>query len=204
MKPRAYRQGPDLLGGLVRAVRWLSLARDHRLQIRLGSIDRTTARQLDAPVSHDWPAWNTRALEEDRMRPVRLLLLAVAVLTLAAPVAAQAPIPNPSVLEFTASADHNAVILGGTDPLVTRYDLELYLEGAALPFQTYSVGKPTPDAQNKIIVTNRAWFIGSANNVRCIARVVAVGPTGVGRSEPSNPFGNVGPPAVIPAPPVVR
>jgi hypothetical protein len=89
MKPRPYRHGPDLLGGIVRAVRWFRAPRDRRLQIRLGSIDLATARQLDAPVAHHYVHWNTQLLEEDRMRPVRLLLLAVAVLALATPAAAQ-------------------------------------------------------------------------------------------------------------------
>lgn len=116
---------------------------------------------------------------------------------------AQDPVINPSVVEFQPSPDHAAMLLGTTTPKVTRYDLELYIQGAAQPFQVTDVGKPNPDAGGLIRLTNRAWFIGAALDTLCVARMVAVGPSGIGRSEVSNPFGNAGPPAA-PGAPVVR
>src|SRR5262245_47745139 len=58
---------------------------------------------------------------------------------------------NPTTAEFVASPDHNATLPNGTAAL-TRYDLEFYNAGAASPFQTASLGKPTPGAGGLITV----------------------------------------------------
>jgi len=100
---------------------------------------------------------------------------------------------NPTTVEFTPSVDHNRLGLDGVTPIVTRYDLRIFLEGATAPFQTHDLGKPTP-VNSLISVTNPSWFISLAMNVRHVARVAAVGPTGEGVSAPSNPFGVVGAP----------
>ena len=129
-----------------------------------------------------------------------LLLLVCCLLAL--PAQAQVA-TNPTTVEFTASTDHNALGLDGVTPIVTRYDLRIFLEGATLPFSTADLGKPTPGPANLISVTNPSWFISLGMNVRHFARVAAVGPTGEGVSEASNPFGRVGPP-VAGGRPVVR
>ena len=127
---------------------------------------------------------------------MRALIVCVVALLLAAPVFAQGLVTNPTKVVFTASADH---ALNGLDgqPLVTRYDLRMFLEGASSPVQVIDLGKPTPDAENTITVENAAWFAAGAltPNVRHVAKVAAVGPTGEGLSGESNPFGTTAPPA---------
>lgn len=132
--------------------------------------------------------------------------LVVAVLVLVAGVAgAQTLALNPTIVEFSPSADHDALNLDGT-PIVDHYDLRIYLEGASEPFQAAtSLGKPTPVA-GRITVTNAALFAAIATGLRYVARVGAVGPTGLeGVSDFSNPFGKLRttPPASVPAP-VIR
>src|SRR5215831_19016251 len=50
---------------------------------------------------------------------------------------------NPTQAQFTPSADHNNTLPDGT-PVVTSYQLDLFLQGASAPFQSNSLGKPTP------------------------------------------------------------
>jgi hypothetical protein len=125
----------------------------------------------------------------------------------AAPAVAQAQtvVANPGAVEFNPSADHAALGLDGV-PLVDHYALKMFLEGATDPVQTIDLGKPAPDQQTgKITCRNAAWFAAAAivPNVRYVAKVAAVGPTGEGVSDSSNPFGRTGPPAPPPAPPTV-
>lgn len=116
-------------------------------------------------------------------------LIFAAVLVLVAGLAnAQTLKVNPTIVEFQASADHNATNIDGT-AIVTGYTLRIFLEGATDPFSNQSLGKPTPVA-GLISVTNSALFAGLATGLRYTARVVAVGPTGEGVSALSNPFGN--------------
>jgi len=103
-------------------------------------------------------------------------------------------ITNPTTVEFTPSVDHDRLGLDGVTPIVTRYDLRIFLEGATAPFQIHDLGKPAP-VSGIISVTNPSWFVSLAMNVRHVARVAAVGPTGEGVSAASNPFGVVGAPA---------
>jgi hypothetical protein len=116
-------------------------------------------------------------------------LLAVVLLCVSAvAVPAQAQVVNPRTVEFDPSADHSAV---GSDsqPLVQRYDLQMFLVGAAQPFTTASLGKPAAQADGKIrvdfstLVTPFPLADGSY-----VARVAAVGPTGSSASDPSNTF----------------
>jgi hypothetical protein len=73
------------------------------------------------------------------------LLVVVAALTAASPVAAQV-IVDPRTAEFDPSPDHNNATL------VARYDLEFYFQGASQPFQTANLGKPAPQGDGKIRV----------------------------------------------------
>lgn len=100
--------------------------------------------------------------------------------------AAQTPVLNPSFLEFNASADHSAT--GPAGPAVTRYDLEFYNIGAASPFQTNPLGKPTPNGSGVIRVDLSTIFGALPTGVTYEARVAAVGPGGTGRSTLSNQF----------------
>ena len=92
------------------------------------------------------------------------------------------------IAEFDPSPDHWATLDGG-QPAVVRYELEMYMVGAAAPFTTVDMGKPSPDADGKIrydfssAVTG--WPLPGGNYE---ARVSAVGPEGEALSDPSNPF----------------
>jgi hypothetical protein len=109
---------------------------------------------------------------------------------------------NPTTVQFVASLDHNTEFGGA--PILTRYDLRIYLQGATAPIANYDVGKPMPDANNQIVVVNPSWFIGLAMNILHVARVASVGPAGEAASDPSNPFGNAAIPRAPAVPPVVR
>jgi hypothetical protein len=123
------------------------------------------------------------------------VLLMLAGLALLAPVAgAQTAVVNPVTVEFTPSADHAVIALDG-QPMVARYEMRIFVETplGPTPSFTQDIGKPTPVA-GKITITNAVWFSGLTPNTRYVAKVVAVGPTGEGVSELSNPFGLVGAP----------
>ena len=95
---------------------------------------------------------------------------------------------NPRVVEFDPSADHTLVLSNG-QPAVARYDLEISLAGAASPFHTVNLAKPSPQTDGKI----RHDFSGQVSGWPLPggtyeARVSAVGPNGTGRSDVSNRF----------------
>ena len=104
--------------------------------------------------------------------------------------AAGAQTLNPTTAQFTASSDHDAVAADGITPLVSSYELEFYLSGATQPFQTLSLGKPTPDVQGTITV-NFATLMGAAlpsPGIVYVATVSAIGPGGAAASAFSNLF----------------
>lgn len=105
---------------------------------------------------------------------------------------------NPTTVFFTPSTDHATVLSDGT-AIVTRYELRLFLKGAASPVQVFSLGKPTPTA-DLITVTNPAWFTALALNAEAFAKVAAVGPGGEGVSSASGPFVTLGPPGAAGTP----
>ena len=109
--------------------------------------------------------------------------------------AAQAPVLNPRFLEFNASADHSTNAPTG-EPLVTRYDLEFYNIGAPSPFQTNSLNKPAPNGSGVIRIDLATTFAALPTGTTFEARVVAVGPGGIGRSGLSNQFAFTNPCAV--------
>ncbi|MEN6605902.1 MAG: hypothetical protein ABFD60_01565 [Bryobacteraceae bacterium] len=108
---------------------------------------------------------------------------------------------NPTMVQFTASADHSATNLDGT-PTVSRYDLRVYVPTAMTTIVfTQNLGKPTPDASNSITVTLAAGLASTLiKNTQYVAEVVAVGPYGEGDSAPSNPFGYAAAPRAAGAP----
>ena len=59
---------------------------------------------------------------------------ALACLLVALSAVAHAQVVNPTTVEFTVSADHNAVQFGA--PVVARYELRVYAPGAAAPITT--------------------------------------------------------------------
>ena len=95
---------------------------------------------------------------------------------------------NPTTAEFVASVDHSATLPNGTAAL-TRYDLEFYNAGAASPFQTVSLGKPTPGAGGVIRVLLMSVLSSLPSpGIVYEARIAAVGPGGMNRSTASNTF----------------
>ena len=115
------------------------------------------------------------------------LTLAVLFIFCAAPVLSQT-IVNPRTVEFDPSADHSAVSSGG-QPLVVRYDLSIYPAGGTQAQYVVDLGKPAPDSTGKIRLDFAArmptWPLPNGTYV---ARVAAVGASGLGQSDPSNQF----------------
>jgi hypothetical protein len=100
----------------------------------------------------------------------------------------QTALVDPRAAEFTASTSHNATDANG-NPLLTGYTLEFYLAGAASPFQTQPLGKPTPDATGLIHIDFATTLTAfPAPGVVYESRVAAVGPGGTTRSNVSNQF----------------
>jgi hypothetical protein len=118
------------------------------------------------------------------VRPALTLLLVAL-----SPVVVRAQsVVDPTRAEFTPSADHSGTLPDGS-PTVDHYELELYLIGAAAPFQVAALGKPAPEPDGTIRV-NFAGVLSSypAAGIVYEAAVTAVGPSGVGRSTLSNTF----------------
>ena len=124
-----------------------------------------------------------------------IILAACLVAFMAVPAAAQTVVTNPTMVTFTASADHSAFSLDGITPLVAKYEVRVSLATDGVVITVLDLGKPIPDAQNTITAANPVWWAALTPKTRFVARVAAIGPTGEGVSDPSGPFGNVGPPA---------
>jgi hypothetical protein len=110
----------------------------------------------------------------------------------------QTTVTNPKVVEFDPSVDHAAVSADGQS-LVSRYDLQIYLQGATQPVTTASLGKPALAADGKVRVDFSTILVGwpLADGIY-EARVAAIGPTGTGVSDVSNLFAFQA--AVVPPP----
>src|SRR5215472_9712242 len=73
---------------------------------------------------------------------VRFSTIAALLVFLTAPSVAWAqPTLNPTLAEFVPSPDQNATLPDGT-AIVVSYRLDLFLQGASAPFQSFSLGKP--------------------------------------------------------------
>ncbi len=95
---------------------------------------------------------------------------------------------NPRTVEFDPSADHAALTADG-QPVVQRYELQVFLAGASQPMTTANLAKPNPQADGKIRLDFSALLAGwPLTNGTYVARVAAVGPAGNGLSDPSNTF----------------
>jgi hypothetical protein len=99
---------------------------------------------------------------------------------------------NPKLVEFDPSPDHSGLTVSG-DPVVTRYDLQVFLQGASAPVMTTSLGKPAADLDGKIRVDVSTLLVAwPLVNGTYEARVAAIGPTGAGISDASNAFDFLG------------
>lgn len=123
----------------------------------------------------------------------------------------QTPPMNPTIAEWTASTDH-AVTFNPCVPPATacpvnvldRYDIEVYVAaGTGAALRTINAGKPLPGAAQFITYNQLATGLAGLANGPYAVKVAAVGPGGTSRSALSNPFSQLGSPAVTPAP-VVR
>ena len=91
-------------------------------------------------------------------------VLFTTLLMYASMVSAQTTI-DPRTAEFVPSADHSRTGPDGT-PLVQTYLIEFYLQGAAQPFQSASLGKPAPDPDGQMSTSAVAlWTPGQATSV---------------------------------------
>lgn len=115
-------------------------------------------------------------------------------------VALSARAQNPPSVSFTASSDHNVLV--GTTPVLDGYQLDVMKETAsgALAF-TRTLGKPTPDASNQIVVPVPEFL--TQGNGLYVATVSATGPGGTARSVPADPFAWVSQPPALPGKPSV-
>jgi hypothetical protein len=108
------------------------------------------------------------------------VLVAIGCIAFVQPLAAQS-IVNPTTVEFDPSPDHSAT-LDGT-PVVDRYEMEIYVQGAASPLQTLNLNKPAPGAGGKIRVNFVALLpTPLPAGQTYTALVTAVGPGGRGSS----------------------
>jgi hypothetical protein len=135
---------------------------------------------------------------EDRMKR---LLCVLGFVLLASVADAQTTVvctPNCGV-SFNASPDHNS-----TTSLLTDYTGDVR-DSAGVVVTTISMGKPTPDVTNTILVqpmfTPAQWNALPVGTYTLVVK--ANGPAGSGVSTPSNPFVRPGTPAA-PGQPVIR
>ncbi len=123
-----------------------------------------------------------------RALPIFTVLLGMTfVLALASTAGAQI-VTDPRIAEFDPSPDHDSVLDSG-EPAVLRYELGVYMSGAAAPFTKVDMGKPTPEYDGKIRYDFSSHIVGwPLPGGSYEARVGAVGPEGEALSEPSNQF----------------
>lgn len=117
---------------------------------------------------------------------------------------------SPTSVCFEASPQHD--VSGPLAVTVTSYRLLIFNKGvdptSGMPINGSGVdlGKPTPVGPNRIIQMSRAELGSLPTGVELFAVVDTVGPTGVGRSLPSNFFGRAaaGSPTPVKAPTIAR
>lgn len=94
---------------------------------------------------------------------------------------------NPTAMEFTASPDHDAVDPRG-NPLLSHYEVQYFMTGAAQPFQSASLGKPQPGGGGLVRISLTQIGALPSPGVVYQARVAAIGPGGATNSSMSNQF----------------
>jgi hypothetical protein len=121
------------------------------------------------------------------MKKVLLTLLFV---LCASVIHAQTIAVNPTLVEFVVSADDTAVNALTGIPVVTRYELRVYIPTILTTIvATQDLGKPTPVAGKDTVNLGSGLITTLLKNTVYIAEVAAIGPAGEGVSAASNPFG---------------
>ncbi len=115
-------------------------------------------------------------------------LLIVCALTSPAAFSQTTSVVNPRIVEFDPSADDSALTSDG-QPVVMRYDLQIFQQGGTAPLVTVSLGKPAIDTDGKIRVDFSVLVPGwPLPDGTYDARVLAIGQSGAGQSDLSNLF----------------
>src|SRR6185436_4581549 len=121
-------------------------------------------------------------------RTSRGLLICIVLLAMAPAVAAQS-ITDARRVEFTPSADHNAVDPTSGVALVTKYTLDVYVAGGATPVSNADLGKPAPQSDGMIRVDFVTLLTTALTPGIVYESVVkAVGPGGTSSTPRSNTF----------------
>ena len=102
---------------------------------------------------------------------------------------------NPTKAIFNPSTDHATI--ENEVPLVTNYELRIFIPNGTVPIRVLNINKPDPDANNDITVSITA-LIASLPVGEYFATVAAKGPGGEAVSTPSNPFTVVARPPTAP------
>ncbi len=119
---------------------------------------------------------------------MKTALCAIVAILFAVPAFAQVPpIVNPTTIQFTASADHDAVQSGL--PVVSKYTVDVMSASAptGTVWKTVDLGKPTP-VSGQISFAGMGTALSTLNPGSYVAVVKAEGPGGVTASVPSDPF----------------
>ena len=119
----------------------------------------------------------------------RCWIAALALLLSIAPTVAAQSITDARRVEFTPSADHDAVDQGSGLALVNGYTLDVFLTGGTVPVQSANLGKPAPESDGMIRVDFVALLLTPLTpGVIYEAVVSAVGPGGSTPGARSNTF----------------
>lgn len=129
------------------------------------------------------------------------IALASSLVWTASVASAQTVVINPTGVAFVASANHHDTLVIDNQPIpvLTRYELRIYLDGATSPTTRVDLGKPVPDATGEILVRPTELIGLPLGAFR--ATVAAIGPGGEAESTPTAPFARMAPPV---APTAVR
>ena len=97
---------------------------------------------------------------------------------------------NPTAFEFIPSANHSDTKLDGTAVVMSYEFSGVGMAGSGALAITVNFGKPTP-VNNLITVlfSSNSLFSIFTKNIVYTAKISAIGPDGIGASDPSNPFG---------------
>lgn len=120
----------------------------------------------------------------------RLALVLGLVGLFAVSAAAQTPVVNPNLVEFSPSPDHSLTAIdqsGQTVNIVTNYVLVVF-NPSGVQIASLDLLKPTPGANGLISVLINTFVQSLAPNVTYTAKVNTVGPGGTAASLISNPF----------------